>query len=513
MSAGPTLDTPLDDAAWLDEFNTATSATAAASTAAASAAAAARASSAKPEVAHSWAAAAAAATAVQPSPLRIGGRFAKRSNSDSASADCTTTATAATTAGDATSAAAGGVLVLATAVARDVKAESQQQQQQQQQQALQSVDDSPTAGVLPQAGSSIEHSSSAFRRRQSLPALRAAASPLTAAAAATAAATAAAAVVPDESTALRDRLLAALVAVPPSTPQQQQQQFLSDSGLGDYCISGDNSLSSSAAVDILKCEGVYSEHDAATATADAGYELDVFVFATYMMDYLPKLLCSTGCMQESSNNGPLNTSSTRDNSHFPPPTADDLEIEAEIARKVQCLAGCLLKLVICLMCQQGHYIACAGVHVPAVAVTALLLCFYEQYEELNDIARQLHEHKLELHPLVLQDMDRDDEQKRQDEKDRALFRSYQKVLKKQQAAEDRRRSSTCCAGTAAVALHRAASAVAAAIVVAAAAIASSNSSSGSKHYYVLQCSCTVLRYMSIVDVHVKRNNKNKRAIR
>jgi hypothetical protein len=34
-------------------------------------------------------------------------------------------------------------------------------------------------------------------------------------------------------------------------------------------------------------------------------------------------------------------------------------------------------------------------------------------------------------------MRRDDEQKRQDEKDKALFRSYQKVLKKQQAAEDK----------------------------------------------------------------------------
>jgi short subunit fatty acids transporter len=34
-------------------------------------------------------------------------------------------------------------------------------------------------------------------------------------------------------------------------------------------------------------------------------------------------------------------------------------------------------------------------------------------------------------------MYRDDEQKRQDEKDKALFRSYQKVLKKQQAAEEK----------------------------------------------------------------------------
>jgi hypothetical protein len=74
--------------------------------------------------------------------------------------------------------------------------------------------------------------------------------------------------------------------------------------------------------------------------------------------------------------------------------------------QVPCLAGCLLKLVICLMCQRSHYFACTGVHVPSVAVTTLLLCFYEQYEELSDIARQLHEHKLELHPLVLQDMDR-----------------------------------------------------------------------------------------------------------
>jgi hypothetical protein len=137
--------------------------------------------------------------------------------------------------------------------------------------------------TLQQHGSGIEHSSSAFRRRQSVP-VTPAASPAAASAAAVAAApaaaaapVAAAAVVPDESTALRDRLLAALVAVPPSTQQQQQQQqqFLSESGLGDYCISGDNSLSSSAAVDILKCEGVYSEHDAAAATADAGYELDV----------------------------------------------------------------------------------------------------------------------------------------------------------------------------------------------------------------------------------------------
>jgi hypothetical protein len=142
MAGGPTLDTPLNDAAWLNEFNTDTSTANADSAAASAANAAANASSAKPEVAHSWAAAAAAAAAaVQPSPLRIGGRFAKRSNSDSVSADDTAAATTTgTAAGD-----AGGVLVLAATVASDVKAESQLQQQ-----SVQPAFDTPTAGVLPQ---------------------------------------------------------------------------------------------------------------------------------------------------------------------------------------------------------------------------------------------------------------------------------------------------------------------------------------------------------------------------
>jgi hypothetical protein len=50
---------------------------------------------------------------------------------------------------------------------------------------------------------------------------------------------------------------------------------------------------------------------------------------------------TTGLITDDVPDGPLNTSFTRDNSHFPPPTADDLEIEAEIARKV------LLLLCLC----------------------------------------------------------------------------------------------------------------------------------------------------------------------
>jgi hypothetical protein len=140
MMQGPTLDTPLDDAAWLDEFNTDTSTTSAST--AAAAAAAAKAARAKPEVAHSWAAASAAAAAVQPSPLRIGGRFAKRGHSGSGSADNTAAATAAT--GD----AAGGVLLLAAAVARDVQAEPQQQQLFQH--SYDSPSPATSAGILAQ---------------------------------------------------------------------------------------------------------------------------------------------------------------------------------------------------------------------------------------------------------------------------------------------------------------------------------------------------------------------------